>query len=224
MQQLFHGRAGINLETYRVVKNSRNSFRTLAERYSINVKTVTERRNRKQTAANADNGPKERKSTGLTVQEEALIIAFRKHTRLPLDECFAALQEAIPNLSRSSLHRCLQRNGISRMPEFDKDETEEEPGCFNVDITEIATDEGARFLFVAIDRAGKQTFTKLYDEATTQNAQDFLETIIKGVPYEVHTIITDGNVRFADANLARPAGAAVRLVCPCVWCRARKAQ
>jgi hypothetical protein len=38
---------------------------------------------------------------------------------LPLDDCLYALQPTIPHLTRSSLQRCLQRNGISRLPEVE---------------------------------------------------------------------------------------------------------
>jgi hypothetical protein len=47
--------------------------------------------------------------------EEAIIVAFRRHTLLPLDDCLYALQATIPRLTRSSLHRCLRRQGISRL-------------------------------------------------------------------------------------------------------------
>ena len=53
--------------------------------------------------------------TVLSIEEEAIIVAFRKHTLLPLDDCLYALQATIPSLTRSSLHRCLQRHGISRL-------------------------------------------------------------------------------------------------------------
>ncbi len=56
-------------------------------------------------------------STVVTVEEEAMIVAFRRHTLLPLDACLYALQPTIPHLTRSSLHRCLQRHGIARLPD-----------------------------------------------------------------------------------------------------------
>ncbi|ETZ07739.1 hypothetical protein P618_200050 [Holospora obtusa F1] len=37
-------------------------------------------------------------------------------TELPLDDVLYSLQETFPNLSRSSLHRCLQRHGCSVLP------------------------------------------------------------------------------------------------------------
>jgi hypothetical protein len=57
--------------------------------------------------------------TVLSVEDEAIIVAFRRHGLLPLDDCLYALQPTIPHLTRSSLHRCLQRHGISRLPEVE---------------------------------------------------------------------------------------------------------
>jgi len=57
-------------------------------------------------------GPKQALSTVLSIEEEAVIVTFRRHTLLPLDDCLYALQPTIPRLTRSSLHRCLQRHGI----------------------------------------------------------------------------------------------------------------
>jgi hypothetical protein len=34
---------------------------------------------------------------------------------LPLDDCLYALQRSIPHLTRSALHRCPQRHGLSRL-------------------------------------------------------------------------------------------------------------
>src|SRR5215467_10564749 len=52
----------------------------------------------------------------LSTDEETLIVAFRRHTLLPLDDCLYAVQSTIPHLTRSSLHRLFQRHGISRLP------------------------------------------------------------------------------------------------------------
>ena len=49
-----------------------------------------------------------------------------QHTLLPLDDCLYALQATIPHLTRSSLHRCLQRHGISRLPEVEGDKPSRE--------------------------------------------------------------------------------------------------
>jgi len=61
-------------------------------------------------------GPRRPHSTVLSEDEETLIVAFRRHTLLALDDCLYALQATIPHLTRSSLHRLFQRHGISRLP------------------------------------------------------------------------------------------------------------
>jgi len=56
----------------------------------------------------------------LSVEEEAIIVAFRRQTLLPLDDCTYGLQATIPKLTRSSLHRCFQRHEISRLPDVEE--------------------------------------------------------------------------------------------------------
>lgn len=53
----------------------------------------------------------------LSVEEEAVIVAFRRYTLLPLDDCFYARQPTIPRLTRSSLHR----HGIGRLLDIEGD-------------------------------------------------------------------------------------------------------
>jgi hypothetical protein len=50
-----------------------------------------------------------------------VVVAFRRHTLLPLHYCLYVLQPSIPHLTRSALHRCLQRHGISRLPDIEGD-------------------------------------------------------------------------------------------------------
>ena len=45
-------------------------------------------------------GPKDVHSTVKSAAEEALCIAFRKHTLLPLDDCLYALQATVPSQRR----------------------------------------------------------------------------------------------------------------------------
>ena len=51
-----------------------------------NEKTVAKWRKRT-PVADLLTGPKDAKSTVLTLDEEAMIVAFRRHTLLPLDDC-----------------------------------------------------------------------------------------------------------------------------------------
>ena len=120
MGQVHHGSATTTAAVRRAIQHSQESLRQLAKRYGINPKTVAKWKKRPSTA-DRKTGPSEPKSTVLSVEDEAVVVAFRRHTLLPLDDCLYALQPTIPHLTRSSLHRCLQRHGISRLPEVDGD-------------------------------------------------------------------------------------------------------
>jgi hypothetical protein len=50
-----------------------------------------------------------------------MVVACRRRTLLPLDDCLYALQPSIPHLRRSALRRSLQRHGISRLPSGEGD-------------------------------------------------------------------------------------------------------
>lgn len=120
MGQVLHGSATTTEAIRRAIKDSQESLRALAKRYGINPKTVAKWKKR-QFVRDLPTGPKDARSTVLSIEEEAIIVAFRRHTLLPLDDCLYALQSTIPHLTRSALHRCLQRHGISRLPETEGD-------------------------------------------------------------------------------------------------------
>ena len=77
-----------------------------AAHYGINHKTVAKWKQRS-SVADLPTGPKDLKSTMLSIEDEAVIMDFRRHTPLPFAHCLHALQAAAPHLTRSSLHRCL---------------------------------------------------------------------------------------------------------------------
>ena len=120
MGQVLHGSATTTHAIRAAIQRSKATAKALAERHGINPKTVAKWRKRA-FVHDAPMGPKAPRSTVLTVEEEAIVVAFRKHTLLPLDDCLYALQATIPHLTRSSLHRCYQRHGISRLPEVEGD-------------------------------------------------------------------------------------------------------
>ena len=91
------------------MQHGQESLRVLARRHGINQKTVAKWK--KRTAVkDLPTGPKNVRSTVLSIAEEAVVIAFRKHKLLPLNDCLYALQATIPHLTRSSLHRCSWRS------------------------------------------------------------------------------------------------------------------
>lgn len=156
-------------------------------------------------------GPKQACSSVLTAEEEAICIAFRKHTLLPLDDCLYALQTSIPNLTRSSLHRLFQRHAISRLPEVEGDKRPKKKfkaypiGYFHIDIAEVRTEEGKLYLFVAIDRTSKFAYVELLEKYGKGEAAGFLRNLIKAVPYKIHTILTDNGIQFTNRKVDKHA-------------------
>jgi len=165
-------------------------------------------------------GPKQPQSTVLSKEEEAACVAFRQHTLLPLDDCLYSLQTAIPYLTRSSLHRCCQRHGISRLPDT-KDPRSKRKfktcpiGVFHIDIAEVRTEEGRLYMFVAIDRTSKFTVVQLHEKATRRIAANFLQELIRAVPYTAHTVLTDNGTRFTSPGNRRSATADIRQAMDC---------
>lgn len=210
MGQVLHGSATTTAAVRRAIQHSQASLRALAKRYGINQKTVAKWKKRT-SVGDLPTGPKEPHSTVLSIEEEAIIVAFRRHTLLPLDDCLYALQPTIPHLTRSSLHRCLQRHGISRLPDMDGDKPDRKKfkrypiGYFHIDIAEVQTAEGKLYLFVAIDRTSKFAYVELHPRATKLIAAAFLGHLIAAVPYAIHTVLTDNGIQFANREKDRTA-------------------
>lgn len=214
MGQVLHGSARTTAVVRRAIQRSEESLRALAKRHGVNQKTIIKWRKRTSTA-DLPTGPKDPRSSSLTIEEEAVVVAFRRHTLLPLDDCLYALQATIPHLTRSSLHRCLQRHGISRLPEVEGDKAPKRKfkpypiGYFHIDIAEVRTAEGKLYLYVAIDRTSKFAFVQLVKTTSRVSASAFLEALIAAVPYKIHTILTDNGIqftyppRYADGPTAR---------------------
>lgn len=71
-------------------------------------------------------------------------------------------------------------------------------GFFHINIAEVQTAEGKLYLFVGIDRTSKFAVTQLVDKADRRMAWEFLEHLLKAVPYRIHTILTDNGIQFAE--------------------------
>jgi hypothetical protein len=97
--------------------------------------------------------PRQPRSTVLTEAEEAM---FRRRTLLLLDDVLGCLRKPIPALSRSALHRCLVRHGISRLPQDEEKPSKRKRfaetaiGHVHIDACELRLAEGKLYMFLAI--------------------------------------------------------------------------
>jgi transposase InsO family protein len=149
-------------------------------------------------------GPARPRSTVLSEVEEAIVVEFRRRTLLPLDDVLGCLREGIPKLTRSALHRCLVRHGISRLPRGEEKTSkrrrfaETTIGYVHIDVRELRLAEGKLFLFLAIDRVSKFTHVAFFDANTKLNGAAFLREVVEAFPYRIHTVLTDNGMAFAD--------------------------
>jgi hypothetical protein len=114
------------------------------------------------------------------------------------------LQATLPHLTRSTLHRCRQRHGMSCLPDMAGEQTGKQHfrsypiGYFHIDIAEVRTEEGKLSLFVAIDRTCKFAYAELHEEANKAVAAQFLRNLIAAIPYKIHTVLTDHSIQFTN--------------------------
>jgi transposase InsO family protein len=198
-----HGSARTTPRVRAELQRAQATTRSLATRYGLNPKTVAKWRKRT-TTADRPMGPSRPRSSVLTEAEEAIVVEFRRRTLLPLDDVLGCLRESIPRLTRSALHRCLARHGISRLP---KDEgsaskrgrfAETTIGYVHIDVCELRLAEGKLFMFLAIDRVSKFAHVAFFDANTKLNGAAFLREVVAAFPYAIHTVLTDNGMAFAD--------------------------
>jgi hypothetical protein len=190
-----HGSARTTPRVRAEFQASQEKTSLLAERYGLSRTTVAKWRTRT-TTQDAPMGPRDPRSTVLTLVEEAMVVEFRRRTLLPLDDVLGCLRDSIPKLTRSSLHRCLERHGISRLPESpDKASkrgkfAETAIGYVHIDISELRLAQGKLNMFLAIDRVSKFTYVEFRDDAGKMNGADFLRGAVQAFPYAIHTVLT----------------------------------
>ena len=98
MGQVLHGSATTTAAVRRAIQHSQESLRALSRRYGVNPKTIGKWKART-SVADRPTGPKAATSTVLSAEDEAVVVAFRRHTLLPLDDCLYALQPSLPHLT-----------------------------------------------------------------------------------------------------------------------------
>ena len=157
-QILQHARAKTTHLMRQEIKNSNMSSYKLAKKYNITYNTARKWKE-SQDIYDKPSANKTRRGS-LSILQEEVICIFRKTTCLSLDDCYIALKEEIPSLTRSNLHRCLQRNNLSNLKDLlPKEEREKkkfkkyELGYIHIDIADIVITSGRYYLFVGIEES-----------------------------------------------------------------------
>ena len=180
----------LRLRSQSELRYSDRKLRSRSKESGINPKTVAKWW-KWQIVKDRKTGQRKLHSMVLNQAEEGMIVAFRRQTLLPLNDCQYALQPSIPHLARSALNQCPQRHGILRLPNVkgEKPKRQQFKRChisfFHIDIAEVQTVEGKLYLFVGIEQTSKFAETQLVDKANRKTAWEFLEHLLQTVSYHI---------------------------------------
>ncbi len=201
MSQTYHANAKTNGHIRQELIGSLNLTRELATRYSISQTTVRKWRNRS-SITDVSSKPNVI-HYALNDLEKEVIRVVRTLTWCSIDELTETVSSSIGKSNRSNVYRTLQSFDINRIPDSKKAEAkkfkEYEPGYLHIDVTYLPKIEKIKhYLFVAIDRATRLLYFKVYANKTAANAVLFLEDCKNFFPFYVTHILTDNGLEFTD--------------------------
>lgn len=211
-----HSNATTTIKQRVYIKNSSESYRSLTNRFRISPATVHRWKHR--------DYPHDRSCQprsiryALSPDEEKLILLLRA-CQLSLDDILDALYNILPNLSRSSIYRLLKRHGINRLGTSGKKShgrfPEYPPGYLHIDYFYLPRlDKVKRYCFVAVDRATRLVYLKVYETRTKHVTTDFLRRCLEFYPFRIRTILTDNCRSFTHKCFKNAHGTRTRTAHP----------
>lgn len=202
MQQIYHSNAKTNINIRQQIQNNFSSTNEeLAIQFCTSPQTISKWRNRDFTN-DASCVPKNI-AYSLNDTETALAVSLRSATWLPLDEVFETLLNQNPAITRSAVYRCFVRNNINRVPVAEKEKAKKfkayEPGYLHFDVTYMPKfNKVGSYLYVAIDRATRAMYYKIYDNKTAENTDLFFDECMGFFPFVITHILTDNGLEFTN--------------------------
>lgn len=210
MQQVYHSNAKTNGSIReQIQKNFSFPNETLAAQYHVSPQTISKWKQR-DFVQDASCRPK-KIHYALSELETALIISVRSSTWFALDEIYEMMIEQHPSISRVSVYRCFVRNNINTVPQQQKEKAKKfkayEPGYLHIDVTYLPTLNGKKsYLYVAIDRATRTLFFKIYEHKTAYSTEDFFNECVAFFPFDITHILTDNGLEFTNRLIKNKKG------------------
>jgi transposase len=202
MELALHANATTTPRTRSYIQRSKKSVRELATELGVSETTVRRWRGRA-TVGDHSHRPKTL-TTSLSATEETLVCELRTALQLPLDDIVEVMRRCVNGeLSRSAIHRCLQRHGISHRKKPDKPSIgvfeQATVGFIHFDLKHLpALERRKSYAFVAIDRATRYVYVEIHLKRDAKTSAGFLTRFLAHFPYPVHTILTDNGAEFTD--------------------------
>jgi hypothetical protein len=191
----------------RAIQASEETNIVLAKRHGVNRKTIAKWKAR-EFIFDERMGPKNPRSTLLTLEDETIILAYRWRTRLALDDAHLGLKRLMPNLSRSTLYRCLKRRGLSRIgptATWPPLTTAALKGPYSFEITahEVVFHDPDGVLdlmfpvLLAVEVISKHVYAEVAS-ATPEKAAAFLVNLVAQSPEKIIAVSTELHSAFTD--------------------------
>jgi len=201
MKQAYHSNAVTNIHIRSVINGSNLKNSELAEKFNVSEPTINKWKNRKSLEDKSSKPHTIHYS--LTELEKALLIEIRMLTWWALDEIVEAFFPDNPLSNRSAVYRVFKKEGINKKPEEEREKAkkfkEYEPGYLHIDVTYLPKINGVKYyLFVAIDRATRTLYYKVYEAKTAENAEVFMNECLDFFPFGITHVLTDNGLEFTN--------------------------
>lgn len=199
MNVRLHANATTTPRIRQYIQESPKGERALAQELGLSRDTI--RRWKKRDATTDGSHIPKRVRTTLDPATETVLVELRQLLWLPLDDLLRLGREFLkPDLSRSSLERCLKRNGVSNLAQVQAEQLGEtprparktfkdyEPGFVHVDIKylpQLPEEPARRYLYVAIDRASRWVYFEVRANRQAQSAAAFVRNLIEAAPFRL---------------------------------------
>jgi transposase-like protein len=209
MKQTYHSNSTTNVRLRSEINKSNLSYQELSLRYGVSENTVGKWKNRIEF--------KDKSSRphiihyALSEMEMLISIKLRVLTWWSLDEITEALNPLEPEKIRSAVYRTFVREEINKVPEKEKEKAkkfkEYDPGFLHIDVTYLPKINGIKYyLFVAIDRATRTLYFKIYDAKTSDNTEEFMKECLAFFPFGITHVLTDNGLEFTNRLLKNKKG------------------
>lgn len=219
MSYQIHPQARTTPKVREEIKASALSPAQLAKKYNITIPTVQKWQSRDSVEDRSHRTHK--LNTTLSEAQELIVVELRRLLLLALDDLLVVTREFInPDASRSGLGRCLIRHNVNNLkalaaaqnpesseePKAKKTFKDYEPGFIHIDIKylpKMPDEQERRYLFVAIDRATRWVYFRIYANQTEVSSVDFLRRLKQACPVKIEKILTDNGTQFTDRFTAK---------------------
>jgi transposase InsO family protein len=202
MDLALHANATTTPRVRSYIQRSKKPVAVLASELGVSETTI--RRWRGRTTVGDRSHRPNKLTTSLSAVEETLVCELRTSLQLPLDDIVEVMRRCVnQKLSRSAIHRCLQRHAISQRNKPDRSSIgvfeQAAVGFIHLDLKHLpALERRKSYAFVAIDRATRYVYVEIHLKRDARTSAGFLTRFLAHFPHRVHTILTDNGAEFTD--------------------------